>query len=688
MAYLRDIDDPGIFCDSTIFSDFCDSDYSHLVYSTHQASEMSSAAAGSAQSSSSASIQGSGRERASMFPVLPRSHNFTALGNLKQFFQYIKRALPWALAEDGKDSVPPGASNAQSAALSVEKTLPDKLRRKEVNTQYLHKLLVKPQLTVVTSREWIEKEVFTDAKLGTGSARYNESAVIQNDKIYNAKELKLHSMPIDMTEDNIRTWLNSISTNLAAVHEIDVAIKATPVDPETGAANRCFLSTTSTEGPTGAYAHLKPDIVVIDRGTKNDCSKSLADRLHWRNIYAFVEITSMSHGGLQHVLRQISEKAASIFDVQFQRQFVCALGIYYKEVKDNQGIATNVIHYTFVIVDRSGRTYTAESNLNGFGALAFLRVIYAFCFGGLETMGWDTSMIIKPGTNELLAICVTAQEGGHSVTRQFRVIKLIHSSPILYGRGTRVWLVQDEDGVPYVLKDSWIIESSEATEIEILEHIKQTIDDDPHGYCYRNSCPSYYMGQDEICSTDKIRGPSVAKPVTRIQRRTVSRTIGDPITSFRSKLEFVGACLDVVNGMSRSLHRIINISNFFSALDYLNSKANIIHGDISVNNILIGRWWKNDDNEKETDQGTVMHISNITPSNIRTHLGMNTFPSPDTCLIDDIAFLKSNDEEFGCEGSTRLIEHFGMLIDCDFARFKDKASHQASVRIHQHISSL
>ena len=44
----------------------------------------------------------------------------------------------------------------------------------------------------------------------------------------------------------------------------------------------------------------------------------------------------------------------------------------------------------------------------------------------------------------------------------------------------------------------------------------------------------------------------IDKVPAHYQRRIVTATIGDPITSFRSKQEFVSTCLDLVNGMSLS----------------------------------------------------------------------------------------------------------------------------------------
>ncbi|KJA18733.1 hypothetical protein HYPSUDRAFT_115895, partial [Hypholoma sublateritium FD-334 SS-4] len=219
--------------------------------------------------------------------------------------------------------------------------------------------------------------------------------------------------------------------------------------------------------------------------------------------------------------------------------------------------------------------------------------------------------------------------------RKFDIVKLIHSSPILYGRGTRVWIVKDNVGKFYILKDSWIISPNSTSEIEMIKHIEKTINDDPEGFLYKHSCPTYFIGQECVHSTDMIRG-RLDKPATRLQRRIVTGTIGDPITSFRSRAEFVSVCLDLVN-----------------VLEFLSKKAHVIHGDLSINNILINR------SQRRALAGAVSHNTRSVPSAV--------VPS---------AAVDSPHQVYG--GTMDHIECSGMLIDCDFMRFQDQPSHQTS----------
>ena len=329
-----------------------------------------------------------------------------------------------------------------------------------------------------------------------------------------------------MTEAAIRIWLNYIISNLAAALQLNAGAN------ETGSANCSFDSRTSTKGPAGGY---KPDISVIDRALLHD---SLEDG--WHDIEVIIEVTSLAKA--EDVLQQISQKAAYMFDVQPQRQFACALGII--------GEPKN-LEYIFAIVDRAGVTRTQLVPMQTYAALHFLRIIFAFCFASPGTLGCDESMEVNPQTGDITHITVNGVERNSIIPtkHRFAVIKSLHSSPILYGHGTRVWIVKDEHDSFYVLKDLWTQWASTVSEIQFLQHIKKVVDEDPDGRFFWHAHPQYYIGQDCVCSTDTVRG-LLPKPPTCLQRQIVTGPIGDPITSFRSKHEFVSIMLDLVNCMS------------------------------------------------------------------------------------------------------------------------------------------
>lgn len=272
-------------------------------------------------------------------------------------------------------------------------------------------------------------------------------------------------------------------------------------------------------------------------------------------IYAFVEVTK-SKSRLPELIRQVTERAACIFDVQYQREFVCALAIYGEPTK---------LEYTFFVVDRAGVTQTSPSMpINSYAIFLFMRIIFAICFAKPESIGWDPLVEIHPDTYEptrvtILETLKSVDANNPSTTvvrRTYDIVKLIHRSPILFGRGTRVWIVKDEEGQFLVLKDSWIHEASTTSEITLLQKINKAINDETTGYLFKNNLPSFVSGQECVCSTDTVRGLLTNKPAKRHRRRIVMRIIGDHVTSFRSKTEFVAVFLDLVN--SKYLNRLDN----------------------------------------------------------------------------------------------------------------------------------
>lgn len=521
MAYMPHIDDPSVLCDSPVFSD--------------PASDSISALLSDVSGTSNIKEFSTRKPAPDVFPILPQPHNFSVLGNSARFQDYITVELPLALNKEGDGD---GIKPLPTPFFPPPPPPPppaDKLRRKNVNSTFLNTLLKKVS-TLKGSAEWVEREVFPDVKL---PKPFDEAAVRSCPELWDNKSVTYPRPPGDMTEQKMREWLNNIAHNLAAVHKITA-------DDNLDRSDRGFDSRTATKGPSGAFMLRKPDICVIDRETQHNAMETEQERLHWRRIYCLIEVTSKKYP-LSDLLRQISQKAACLFDVQPQREFFCALAIFGEPTK---------LQFSFALVDRAGVTYTPPTLISSYAIFTFLRIVFAFCFAKPETVGWDSSMTIDPETYEVTSIAVTSSENDEPTpnitTRTFDIVKLIHSSPILYGRGTRVWIVKDQQGHFYVLKDSWILGASAVSEIQLIRRIEKTVEQDPDGYLFRSSCPSYIIGQDCVCSTDTIRGLLPNKPAARHQRRIVTATIGDPVTSFRSKKEFVSVFLDIVNSMFRN----------------------------------------------------------------------------------------------------------------------------------------
>lgn len=515
MAYLPRIDDPSIFCDSSVFStidiESTSSSFSPLMTTNE------------ANSSHPRNKKKQASSPATAFPILPASHNFSALGNPDKFQAYITTQLPLANAGcvGGLASPPP--------ELVCSDQVPNK-----INSQFFRGMLKGVDKMCTTEMNWIEKTVFPNRVLPVD---FQEDKVRIDPMFW---ETAGHSSVAQSDSGNgneplVEDWLNNLANNLAAAHNFKNL-------PSIKRSDRSFDCRTARRAAQGSFMGLKPDICLINRTLRHNLSKTPEKRLHWRNVYAFIEVTQADTQRLSEMLKQVQQKSMCLFDVQPQRRFCFALAIFGKPPN---------IFFNFIMVDRSGMVYTKPVPLKSYSASTFCRIIFGLCYCGPDVLGWDLAIRVNPSTGEVISIDVTGflEDTGVIQTRTFQIIRLLHSSPILYGRGTKVWIVKDEQGRFFILKDSWTLANRTVSEVDFIQHITRTIQDDPDGYLFKYICPRYYIGQEQVWSTETIRGQLDKGPI-RIQRRIVTGPIGDPITSFRSKREFVSVLLDIVNGMS------------------------------------------------------------------------------------------------------------------------------------------
>ena len=257
MAYLPRIDDPTIFCDSTVFSDSFDS--SSIVLPSSMSDESSPPAPKKPSTGSKDNIP------SRIFPVLPTSHNFSALGNPDVFESYIKSQLPLAL-DDEIDSNILHLSLKSSASQSMG---PTERQRRLQESKFLNKLLSTGEHRTTTTLNWVERTMFPDSKL---PVPFKYDLVTQDPTIWNEKSLALSRHPADMKDAQVRTWLNNLSDNLSVAHEISLQLS--------GRSDRAFDSQSSTKVLDGSYQDRKPDICVIDRKELHDEDVTPTERLH------------------------------------------------------------------------------------------------------------------------------------------------------------------------------------------------------------------------------------------------------------------------------------------------------------------------------------------------------------------------------------------------------------------------
>ncbi|KJA19870.1 hypothetical protein HYPSUDRAFT_143273 [Hypholoma sublateritium FD-334 SS-4] len=246
-----------------------------------------------------------------------------------------------------------------------------------------------------------------------------------------------------------------------------------------------------------------------------------------------------------------------MFDSQLHRQYVLGLAIF--------NTPADAPKFIFVLIDRVGVACTTPVYIRGVHATVLARIIFAFAYASDAVLGVDTRVSFDRLTGDPLSVIVEDQV--------FTIITEIYISPYVFGRGTRVYLVRDVRGCFHILKDSWIRSSHSSSEIEFIKKIAEIVQSEHLGDRAQVLSPRFVAGDEHICNTDDFRHLLTALEPAHIHRRIVTGPIGDPITSYRSRVECLQALVDVLD-----------------QLKFLNDKCGLVHGDVSLYNVTIVRF--------------------------------------------------------------------------------------------------
>ena len=289
--------------------------------------------------------------------------------------------------------------------------------------------------------------------------------------------------------------------------------------------------------PVGSHHNRRPDINLLERPYLITLNQDNATyRTRWQCIKSFMEVTSSSSPA--RIRLSVIEKSALLFETQPSRRFVVTISFV--------GPA-NDPNFVVTLVDRSGIVYTNYfSLLDGSGCIIFARLLFVLSYGPIEFIGLDPTMEMSTRIGVITQIRI-------GYDRRFQPVHPIHMSTRLIGRGTHVWIVKDVDtGHFHVLKDSWPL-GDRPSEMHWLEVIAKH----PQYDNFKDNLPQLICGEDcqidgHVDTTTRNR-TSIRRerePPPRIHRRLVTKQIGDPLTSFRSKREFISVMLDVVQSKS------------------------------------------------------------------------------------------------------------------------------------------
>lgn len=433
--------------------------------------------------------------------------------------------------------------------------------RKEVNATVANSLLNTAIPTSVTTLEWASKILFPDECL---PVPFRDDCLDTVGQCWDKVLQKFSHFPDTAGEKQVQDWLNHLAHALGVQHglfedqgyqeavgiyqeeEIKEKCGIQNVDyvglgnatqgverkgkVVASAQDRSFSMVSHKKAPTGGYRLRKPDLILFDRSLRHLLKKAKL-RPRWNHVQAIVEISLSATR--DSILQQILEKAALMFQAQPFRRY--AIGLAFRGDRD--------FEFSFLLIDRAGLCLTEWCRGVEYYGIGLARIIFALAYASPEVLGVDTSMTIDPLSGSVTKIRVKGQE--------FEVVKLLHSSLTLFSRGTHVFLVKDQHGEHHILKDAWILTEHGLSEIDALSTIKDTLNNDTSAEAQklRSIHPRFVIGEEIGDSTTERRGrlSKLQIPPERVHRRVVSGPVGDPLTSFRSRAEFIQVLLDCVD---------------------------------------------------------------------------------------------------------------------------------------------
>jgi Fungal protein kinase len=328
-------------------------------------------------------------------------------------------------------------------------------------------------------------------------------------------------LPQVCTEQSITDWLNNIGKAMA--HASGHAIR------------RVWSHRNCNKPPDGSNIKRKPDIILIDKVYHSILNSTPHTSSDWNFIQSFCEVTSQEKTSTR-ITDTINAKSYVLFATQHNRRFVVAMSF------------TGNGKFRLTVTDREGQVRLGETSLSGKRHnIAFFTIIAFLMFGNDSDIGLDPTIEVD-STGKVCAIVVDK--------KRFEVFQLIHSVETLIGRATKVWIVSFE-GKLYILKDSWIQDSHVESEVSFLERMSV-----PE---LEGCVPNLVCGGDIIINgvrdcTGRYRVDLAGYPYSqRVHRRTVSSPIGEPLTTFRSKREFINVMISLLKSKSPHLYSICMI---------------------------------------------------------------------------------------------------------------------------------
>ncbi|KAJ1974464.1 hypothetical protein H4R35_003599 [Dimargaris xerosporica] len=362
---------------------------------------------------------------------------------------------------------------------------------------------------------------------------------------------------------------------------------AHPVRQET----RLLQSTDSHDyAPKGSNNRNRPDIPIIAQAVPDNGFPSVTVKEAWSNIALVVEgkwdkgkVSEPAQTTVDSACGQLARYILNLYTSQPNRRFAWAL----------------ITYNTFVYVCLFGRDRLYRTQAIDLSTLAgrqlFAQFVVFWSLAGPAQFGLDPTMEFDATTKRWAIQCFDDVCTNSTPTPQvyYAPTKTMSIRPSLFGRRTMTFLASTQpDGDPTMfIKDAWPVASVNAAdddlrnEIVLLRHIRQQFSgkDDPgvpypqlemggtvrqcnHGQWEQDDAATAY-GNFEAALPPK--DPESAVPVYRVHRRMVMTPIARRLDTLKNFNEL-----------------IVVLADAMACHGKLYSDCNILHRDISTNNIM------------------------------------------------------------------------------------------------------
>ncbi|KAJ1978673.1 hypothetical protein H4R35_001804 [Dimargaris xerosporica] len=361
-----------------------------------------------------------------------------------------------------------------------------------------------------------------------------------------------------------------------------------PVRQET----RPLQSTNSHDyAPKGSSNRNRPDIPIIAQAVPDDGFPSVAVKEAWSNIALVVE-GKWDKGRVS----KASEPAQTTVDSACGQLARYILNLYTSQ--PNRRFAWALLTYnTFVYVCLFGRDHVCRTQAIDLSTLPgrqlFAQFVIFWSLAGPAQFGLDPTMEFD-ATTECWAIqCFNDACTNNPPTPQvyYAPTKTMSIRPSLFGRRTMTFFASTQpNGDPTVFKDAWPVASTSAAdddlrnEIVLLRHIHQqfsrkdpgvpypqlemggTVRQCNHGQWEQDDATTAYGNFEAVLPPQDPESPA---PVHRVHRRMVMTPIARRLRTLNNYYELIVVLADAMACHSK-----------------LYSDCNILHRDISTNNIM------------------------------------------------------------------------------------------------------